>query len=246
MLADPSIYAVALLAAFLIGMSKAGFSGISLISVFLFADIYGAKASVGLALPLLIAADLMALPAFLKYGSWKPVWKLLGPALVGLGIAWWMLGTMSDASARKWIGGCILLMVVLQAARKVVPRMAERVSGSPTFGMMAGVMGGFATMLANAAGPVIQLYLAAREIPKMELIGIGARFFLVINLLKLPLNSSLALITPASLWENVLLLPGVICGILFGKWLIHHVSQRAFEWMIVVFALVAGVRLVVG
>jgi len=61
---------IALLAAFCIGLSKAGFSGISMVSVFLLADLYGAKASVGLALPLLIAADLMAYPAFLKHGSW--------------------------------------------------------------------------------------------------------------------------------------------------------------------------------
>ncbi|MFT3990349.1 MAG: sulfite exporter TauE/SafE family protein [Luteolibacter sp.] len=246
MLSHPTVYALALFGALCIGLSKAGFSGISLISVFLFADLYGAKASVGLVLPLLIAADLMALPAFLKHGSWKPVWRLLVPSLAGLLIAWWMLGTLTDYGARKWIGGCILFMVLLQIARKLAPHWADPVSRSPFFGALAGVMGGFATMLANAAGPVIQLYLAARKIPKMELIGIGARFFLVINLLKLPLNSSLALITRESLWDNLLLLPGVIAGILCGKWLIHHVPQRAFEWMIVGFAVIAGVRLLVG
>jgi uncharacterized protein len=60
----------------------------------------------------------------------------------------------------------------------------------------------FATMLANAAGPVIQLYLMARKVPKMELIGIGARFFLLINLLKVPLNARLALITPTACWKT--------------------------------------------
>ena len=98
-------------------------------------------------------------------------------------------------------------------------------------------------MLANAAGPVIQLYLTARKVPKMELIGIGARFFLLINLLKVPLNARLALITSDSLWENARLLPGVVLGIFGGRWLIHHVPQAAFEWMIVVFSLLAGLRL---
>ena len=79
MLSDYHVYALALLAAICIGMAKSGFSGLSLVSVFILADIYGAKASVGLALPLLIAADLMVIPAYLKYGSWRPVWKLLGP-----------------------------------------------------------------------------------------------------------------------------------------------------------------------
>jgi uncharacterized membrane protein YfcA len=105
------------------------------------------------------------------------------------------------------------------------------------------VLGGFATMLANAAGPVIQLYLMARRIPKMELIGIGARFFLLVNLLKVPLNARLALITQESLMENAKLLPAVALGVFGGRWLIRHVPQAAFEWMIVVFSLLAGLRL---
>ncbi len=244
MLSHPSIYALALLAAFCIGLSKAGFSGISMVSVILLAEIYGAKASVGLALPLLIAADLMAYPAFLKHGSWQPVWKMLGPALVGLALGWWMLGRISDADSRRVIGVCVLAMVAMQTLRKMRPEFFHRLAGSRGFGLGAGVLGGFSTMLANAAGPVIQLYLMARKIPKMELIGIGARFFLLINLIKVPLNAKLALITTESLLENVRLLPGVILGIFGGKWLIQRVPQAAFEWMIVIFSSIAGLRLI--
>ncbi|MDB6079398.1 MAG: Sulfite exporter TauE/SafE, partial [Akkermansiaceae bacterium] len=86
-------------------MSKSGFSGISLISVFLFADLYGAKASVGLALPLLIVADLTVYPTFHKHGSWAPVWKMLPAVLVGLGLGWWLLNAIPEHLARKSIGG---------------------------------------------------------------------------------------------------------------------------------------------
>ncbi|MEO8616988.1 MAG: sulfite exporter TauE/SafE family protein [Luteolibacter sp.] len=244
MLSHPSVYAVALLAAFCIGLSKAGFSGISMVSVILLAEIYGARASVGLALPLLIAADLMAYPAFLKHGSWRPVWKMLGPALVGLALGWWMLGRISDADSRRVIGVCVLAMVAMQTLRRLRPEFFDRLAGSRGFGLGAGVLGGFSTMLANAAGPVIQLYLMARKIPKMELVGIGARFFLLINLIKVPLNAKLALITTASLLENARLLPGVVVGILSGKWLIQRVPQAVFEWMIVIFSTIAGLRLI--
>ena len=245
MLQEPGIFALALLAAVSIGLSKAGFSGISMVSVVLLADLFGAKVSVGLALPLLIAADLMAYPAFLKHGSWAPVWKLLGPALIGLLAGWWLLGVIPDEDARRIIGACVLLMVVLQVVRNARPGLVAMLSHSRGFGISAGVLGGFATMLANAAGPVIQLYLLARKIPKMELIGIGARFFLLINLIKVPLNARLALITRESLWDNLLLLPGVIVGILVGKWLIQRVPQAAFEWMILGFSLLAGLRLLI-
>jgi uncharacterized membrane protein YfcA len=244
MLSHPSVFALALLAALCIGLSKSGFSGLSMVSVVLLADLYGPKVSVGLALPLLIAADLMAYPAFLKHGSWRPVWRLLAPALFGIAVGWWVLGEISETTARRVIGACVLSMVLLQSFRRWQPDRFDRLAESQGFGLGAGLLGGFATMLANAAGPVVQLYLMARQIPKMELIGIGARFFLLINLIKVPLNARLALITPDSLLENARLLPAVALGVFGGKWLLRQVPQIAFEWMVVVFSALAGLRLI--
>ncbi len=246
MWSDPLITGLALLAALCIGLSKAGFSGISMVSVVLLAEIYGSKASVGLALPLLIAADFMAYPAFIQHGSWRPVWKLLLPALFGLAIGWCLLGVISEINARRVIGGCVLSMVALQTARRWCPLAFDRLAQSHGFGLGAGVLGGFATMLANAAGPVIQLYLMARKIPKMELIGIGARFFLAINLIKIPLNARLSLITPDTLLENLKLLPVVAVGIIGGKWLVERVPQAAYEWVLLIFAVTAGLRMVLA
>ena len=75
------------------------------------------------------------------------------------------------------------------------------------------------------------------------MIGIGARFFLLVNIIKVPLNARLALINQESLWENAKLLPGVFAGIVIGRLLIGRVPQAVFEWMIVVFAFAAALRL---
>ncbi len=242
---DHAVFLWSLLAALCIGLSKSGFLGISMVSVVVLADLWGSKESVGLALPLLIAADLMAYPAFRKYGSWRPVGRLLVPAIVGLAGGWLVLGMISGTGARRAIGACVLGMVALEAFRRWRPGDFAKLAESTGFGLAAGVMGGFSTMLANAAGPVIQLYLMACRIPKMELIGIGARFFLVINLLKVPLSVNLDLITRESLILNLELLPAVAIGVFGGRWLIRRVPQRAFEWMVVAFSLVAGVRMLI-
>ena len=248
MLDTPAEYAIALTAAFCIGMSKAGFSGISLISVFLMADLYGAIPSTGIVLPLLIVADLAVYRSFRGHGSWKPVWSLLPATIAGLAIGWWLLVVMKDhpQAAKRSIGGCILAMVALQALKAWKPVFFDRLAASRSFGTTAGATGGITTMLANAAGPVIQLYLLSRRLPKMELLGIGARFFLLVNILKLPISGSLNLITPATLLDNLKCLPGIFAGILAGKWLIERVSQRVFEWMVIGFALLAAVRLMVS
>lgn len=234
---------MALSGAMLIGMSKAGFSGVTLMSVLIFAQLYGSKNSVGLTLPLLLAADLMVYPVFRKYGSWRPVWKLLLPALLGMGFGWWLLGWIGDQTSKQMIGGCVMLMVALQCVRKINPSLLHAWVHVPGVGVLFGSIGGVATMVANAAGPVIQCYLMAKSIPKLELVGIGARFFLLINLIKIPINSRLALIDQVSLIENAKLLPGVLVGIFVGRFLVKRVPQGAFEWVVMVLSTLAGLRL---
>lgn len=236
-------FALALVAACCIGISKAGFSGVSMVSVLLLAEVYGARVSTGMALPLLIAADLMVYPAFRQYGSWRPVWRLLAPMMVGLLAGWWLLGRIDDTVARRVIGAVILTLVAIQFGRHHWPRVFQRLTDSHWFGGGAGVLGGFATMMANAAGPIIQLFLMSRHFPKMEMVGIGARLFLLVNLLKVPLSAGLSLITPETLLENAKLLPAVVIGIYGGKRMLHRVPQRLFDWLVIGFAVLAGLRL---
>ena len=234
------------ISAFFIGVSKAGFSGVSLISVFLLAENFGAKQSLGVALPMLIMADLLVYPAYRKYGSWGPVWKFLWPALIGIGFAIWGLKSFSNETVRTVIGVIILSMVGMQLLRKWAPVFFEKMVHSHSFGIAAGVSGGVATMMANAAGPIMQLYLLSRRMPKMDLMGVGARFFLLVNLLKLPLSAGLSLMNWQSLKWNFIMFPIVTFGVVLGKKLLVKVPQKAFEAMVVVFALIAGLRLVAG
>jgi len=238
-------------AAMSIGISKAGFSGVSLISVFILADVFGAKASLGVALPMLIVADLCVYPAFRKYGNWREVWELLWPTFIGMGVAIWVLAEVSDGLMRKVIGAIILLMVMLQLYKAWKPKVMEKLAHAAGFGLFAGLAGGLATVLANAAGPIQQLYLLSKDIPKMDLIGIGARFFLVVNFIKIPLykmvskGNSMDLINQTSLLINLCLVPAIVLGVWGGKKLLYKVPQKLFERLIVVFALTAAVRLLV-
>ena len=235
-------WAMAIVAALAVGVSKTGFGGIGLIAVFLMADLFG-KPSVGILLPMLVIADLSVYPLFRKYASWGPVWKLLPPTLLGCTAGYFLLDRVPDAWARPVIGGIILLMVGLQLFRRFARDWFDRMAHSREAGVTAGVFAGVATMMANAAGPVFQLYLLSRRFEKMELIGVGARFFLLINILKLPFLGGLSFITAGSLVFNAKLVPVILVGVLLGRRLVQAVSQRVFEWLVIVFAIVAGVRL---
>ena len=179
-----------------------------------------------------------------KHASWGPVWLLLPPTLVGMVLGFYILDWLPEEWAKPVIGSMILLMVVLQLGRRMAPVLFNRIAHSRGFGLGAGSFAGFATMVANAAGPVFQLYLLSKKVPKMELIGIGARFFLLVNLLKLPCMGGLNFTTPESLLLNLKLIPLILIGVFFGKHLLQLISQRIFEWMVVGFAVLAGFRLI--
>lgn len=230
-------------AAFCIGISKAGFSGISLISVFILADLLGARQSLGFALPMLIIADLLVYPAFRKYASWKSVWKLTWPALIGMAVGIAILGKADNQTMRKIIGAIILLMCAIQLASRINPEKFFTIACTRRFGFFCGTAGGVATVLANAAGPILQIYMVSRRMEKMQLIGVGARFFLAINILKLPFGAGLNLITPGSLVTNLIMAPVIAAGVYGGHRLVRIISQRTFEFTVIAFAIIAGARL---
>ena len=87
------------------------------------------------------------------------------------------------------------------------------------------------------------LYMLAIGLPKLEFLGTGAWYFLIINLFKVPFSWQLGLITPATLQFNALLLPAVLAGALVGRRIVPHINQTWFETLALGLTLVAGARL---
>jgi hypothetical protein len=105
------------------------------------------------------------------------------------------------------------------------------------------VLAGFTTQVANAAGPVMILYLLAMRLPKMEFLGTGAVFFLGLNLFKVPFMAGLGMITPASFLTNLMLAPAVVAGALAGRWAVHRINQQWFENIALGLTFAAGLKL---
>jgi uncharacterized membrane protein YfcA len=103
-----------------------------------------------------------------------------------------------------------------------------------------GLLAGITTMMANAAGPVMGMYFLAVGLPKYQLTGTSAWFFLIINLYKIPFSLWLGLIKESTFLFNLALAPVIIVGLFLGRWLLAHVSQRLFDGFILVFAAIVA------
>ncbi len=234
---------LALFGAFSLGFSKTGFPGLALVNVLIMAEIFGAKESVGIILPLLIICDIIVYPLFRQFASWKPVWPLMIPGIAGVFIGWQLLGHVDNLTARKLIGGIILLMVALQLFRNYRQDFLTHLPDSRSFLVGSGLTIGISTTLANAAGPVYSIYALVHKLPKNDFLGIGARFFLFMNIFKIPFNADLGILNANSLKLDLALLPGILLGIYLGRKLIAKIPQRLFEVLLYLFSGIAGIRM---
>jgi hypothetical protein len=121
---------------------------------------------------------------------------------------------------------------------------ADRIPHQLWFAALMGALAGFTTMVANAAGPVMILYLLAMQLPKMEFLGTGAWFFLAVNLFKVPFSWQLDLMTAPSLMLDLKLAPLVIAGAILGRLLIGRIHQRLFETLALAFTTLAALKMV--
>jgi uncharacterized membrane protein YfcA len=83
------------------------------------------------------------------------------------------------------------------------------------------------------------------RLPKLEFLGTGAAFFLVINWIKVPFGIQLGLLNAPSLMLNLWLLPAVAAGALAGPWVVKRIDQAAFENSALVLAAAATLKLLV-
>jgi uncharacterized membrane protein YfcA len=237
------------LGAFFSGLSKTGVAGLGILTVALFANAIDPRQSTGALLPLLVAADLFAVAFYRKHANWGYLVRLLPWVVAGVAAGYFALGKISNSQVSHLIGGTLLAMVVLHLWRQRRlardPEAASRqVPHRLWFAALTGILAGFTTMVANAAGPVMVLYFLSMGLPKLAFLGTAAWFFLIVNTIKLPLSHHLGLIRPGSLLLDAILLLPMIPGALLGPWIVRHLPQRAFDALVLVLTVLAAIRLV--
>jgi uncharacterized protein len=222
------------LAAVLVGFTKTAVSGVGVLAVVLFALVLPARISTGALLPLLIAGDVVAVSIYHRHGSVHDLVRLLPGVVPGLLLGALFVGQVNDSAMELAIGRILLLMGAIQIIQRVTPSAGplQKDPGGihPLWTLAAGATAGFATMTANAAGPVMTLYLIMAGLPMLKMLGTGAWFFLVVNLLKVPLSTSLDLITAPTLLLDLWLIPAMLLGAVIGHRTIRRLQQRQSNW----------------
>jgi hypothetical protein len=228
-------------AAFLTGFSKSGMPGMGILIPTLAAMAMPARASTGFILPVLIEGDCVAVGYWRRKAAWPSLLRVLPWTALGIVAGYFLMGIISDAVFKPLLGAMILAIVgldLIRRAAKVELRAESRIVAA-----VIGILAGAFTMLANAAGPVMTIYLLSMRLSKDEFVGTGAWFYFIINLFKLPFSIALGLVTWSTLLINLELLPLVLVGSLVGVLVMKKLPQKAFNIVAQVLAVVGGVKL---
>jgi uncharacterized membrane protein YfcA len=238
-------WAVIIAAALLVGISKTGITGMGIFAVALFSIVLPPRESVGTVLVTLIAGDLVAAPSYWREASWSHLVRLLPMAVVGVAIGALLSGRFNDAGLRHAIGIIIVVLTVFTLVRQRtnLGGDGEMLARWPWLVGLVGLTAGITTMIANAAGPIMQLYLLGQRLPKRIFVGTAAWYFFILNLIKVPFSIGLGQINPTSLALTVYLIPCAMVGGFIGRPILNWIDQKLFERAALVLTLIAGIRL---
>lgn len=247
-------WAAAILGGFFVGIAKAGIAGVNGLFVGLFALIMpSVKQSSGVVLPLVIFGDWIAVAAYRRHLQWRHLGRLFPWAAGGVVLGYFALGHWTDHTIKTIVGTIIVALALLSYWRRFrtgapAPEGEEEARPIRIHWFAAaclGLVAGFATLVANAAGPLMAIYLLAMRLPKMEYVGTTAIFFAMINLFKLPFMINLGLVSLPSVAFDICLFPAVAIGLFAGRWLLHRIRQRLFEEMALALSALSGAALLI-
>ena len=233
------------LTALSIGMSKTGVQGVMLLAVPYMAMAFGAKESTGVILPMLCMADIIAVVYYKRIADWKVVVKLLPTAILGFFVAIFVDRLIPTEEFRQLMGWTLVLALAVMIWSEIFGKENKWMK-KWWYSAIFGLLGGFTTMIGNAAGPVLSVYLLSMRKDKLEYNGINAWFFHVVNLLKVPLQ---IFVWDNISWDsfslNLAMLPIIGIGAWMGVGIVNLFPEKAFRRFIQIVTILSVVMMLV-
>ena len=211
-----------------IGMAKTGLGGLGMVVVPVMANIFGAKSSTGILLLLLIMADFFGVRYYHMHADLRQLIKLIPSTIIGI-LTGVLIGDILSDVYFQFLLGAVIISGALIMVIKV------DIKENKLFSIAVGFLGGFITMIGNAAGPIMSIYFLSMGFDKNKFIGTAAWFFLFVNLLKVPMHVFIwKTIDLNILLFDLSLFPFILVGAVTGVWIVKKIPERPYKIFVIV------------
>ena len=226
-----------------IGFVKAGVPSLGMLATVILLLIFPAKDAIGLALLYLLAGDVAAIAMHHKNIEFDKLNRMLPSIILGILGAGLTLYFVSNDELNILIGYSILVLVIIGILRdRITPFAMRHIYWVRN---ILGVMAGFTTTVGNVAGPVISIYFLLLNLKKEKFVATTALFFIIVNVLKIPLYGALGIFKAYYIPSYLITVPLVFIGAFFGKKFLQYLPQKAFNVIVLVFAALAAIWLII-
>ncbi len=247
---------MAILGSICIGLSKGAFPGMSTLAIGLYANIFEPSESMGIIIIILFLANIVSVVIFRRFADWMCIARLMPFTAIGVVLGYLFLLWMPSQHIGQLIGLMLLLMTAIHFYRQF--RASENLdpqinilkplnNPSPFFSsssLFIGLLSGFSSMVANAAGPITIIYLLSIRLEKFRFIATMAWLYLILNALKIPFHVSLGNINAFSLKLSVALGVVAIATVLISPLIVKRIPQKLFNFITWSFVIIASLKLI--
>src|SRR4051812_43563919 len=176
-------YLAAIPAVILVGLSKGGFSGLSLLSIPLLALVTSPIRAAAIMLPILIVQDVVSVWAYRRSFNGRIVAIMIPGGILGIALAAITAAYVTDAIVVLGVGviasGFVLYTWLRPSGSRETPR-----TGSVSSGVFWGACSGFTSFIANAGGPPFQVHVLPQRLSPPVYAGTMTMVFAAINWMK--------------------------------------------------------------
>ena len=227
-----------------VGMAKTGLGGLGLLVVPIMAGVFGAKTSTGFLLVILILADIFGVAYYHRHADIQKLIKLIPSTIVGILFGVLIGNHIEESQFRIVLVSVILIGVALTFYRS--ENVSSLDSKSKFIPNLIGFLGGFSTMVGNAAGPVMTIYFLSLGFKKNKFIGTAAWFFLFVNVFKVPFHVfAWKTINISVLLFGLSLFPFIIVGAYIGFWIVQKIPEKPYRILLIASILLSTLKLIV-
>lgn len=239
---SPTELMVTLLAVILVGLSKGGLGGMSMLGVPLMALVMSPVTAAAILLPVLVVMDVVSVAQWRKWVDWHIMRLILPGSVAGIAIGWLTAEMVSDAVVRLIVG----LVSALFVARAVfAPKGRAVPSGDrPGLAHACGTAAGYTSFVAHAGAPPLQIYMMPIQLDPRIFTGTTVMFFAITNALKLIPYAALGEFDTQNLSRAALMFPIAVTATWVGGWVVRRMRSEIFYPLTYVSVAMVAVKLI--